>query len=111
MNLVRKDINLECSERIRFLSHRGYSGGNMPPNSAGSQDMYNRYASNQQPASYSTGTPPGARNSNYPSAPQGHPPNAQQPPPSCQPSSPAQAPPSSTYSCPQDYYRQEQVID
>ncbi|XP_033209829.1 trithorax group protein osa isoform X4 [Belonocnema kinseyi] len=90
-------------------SERGYSGGNMPPNSAGSQDMYNRYAGNQQPASYSTGTPPGARNSNYPSAPQGHPPNAQQQPPSCQPSSPAQSPASSTYSCPQDYYRQEQA--
>lgn len=81
----------------------------MPPNSAGSQDMYNRYAGNQQPTSYSTGTPPGARNSNYPSTPQGHPPNAQQPPPSCQPSSSAQSSASSTYSCPQDYYRQEQV--
>ncbi|XP_051157885.1 trithorax group protein osa isoform X4 [Leptopilina boulardi] len=92
----------------RFVPNRGYSGGNMPPNSAGSQDMYNRYAGNQQPTSYSTGTPPGARNSNYPSTPQGHPPNAQQPPPSCQPSSSAQSSASSTFSCPQDYYRQEQ---
>lgn len=87
---------------------RGYSGGNMPPNSTGVQDLYNRYSSGQQPAGYSTATPPSARNSSYPPGPQGHPPNTQQPSTS-QPSPPSQSPAAPNYSGSQDYYRQEQV--
>lgn len=92
--------------------YRGYPGGNMPPNNATGQDMYNRYAGGQQgPASYPTGTPPNARSNSYPSGPQAHPPSVvQQQTATSQPSSPSQPPAASSYSCPQDYYRQEQVM-
>lgn len=71
--------------------------------------MYNRYSGGQQPAGYPAGTSPGGRTSSYPSASQSHPPNAPQQPSTSQPSSPAQSPATPTYSCPQDYYRQDQV--
>ncbi|XP_014485250.1 PREDICTED: trithorax group protein osa isoform X3 [Dinoponera quadriceps] len=87
---------------------RGYPGGNMPPNNATGQDIYNRYTGNQQPASYPTGTPPTARSNSYPSGPQAHPATVQQQTATSQPSSPSQPPAASSYSCPQDYYRQEQ---
>lgn len=82
----------------------------MPPNNAGGQDIYNRYSSSQQPANYSAGTPPNARNNSYPSAPQAHPATVPQQTATSQPSSPSQPSAASSYSCPQDYYRQEQVI-
>lgn len=83
----------------------------MPPNNATGQDMYNRYTGGQQgPASYPTGTPPSARSNSYPSGPQAHPAAVQQQTATSQPSSPSQPPTVSSYSCPQDYYRQEQVI-
>jgi len=83
----------------------------MPPNNATGQDMYNRYTSGQQgPASYPTGTPPNARNNSYPSGPQAHPATVQQQTATSQPSSPSQPPAAPSYSCQQDYYRQEQVI-
>ncbi|XP_067210941.1 trithorax group protein osa isoform X5 [Linepithema humile] len=90
---------------------RGYPGGNMPPNNATGQDMYNRYTSGQQgPASYPTATPPTvARTNNYPSGPQAHPATVQQQTATSQPSSPSQPPAATSYSCPQDYYRQEQT--
>lgn len=87
---------------------RGYPGGNMPPNNAGGQDIYNRYSSSQQPANYSAGTPPNARSNSYPSAPQAHPATVPQQTATSQPSSPSQPSAASSYSCPQDYYRQEQ---
>ncbi|XP_014604814.1 PREDICTED: trithorax group protein osa isoform X1 [Polistes canadensis] len=87
---------------------RGYPSGNMPPNTASGQDMYNRYSSNQQPGNYPTGTPPNARSNNYPSAPQAHPASVTQQTATSQPSSPSQPSTASSYSCPQDYYRQEQ---
>lgn len=94
--------------------YRGYPGGNMPPSNATGQDMYNRYTSSQQgPASYPTATPPNARSNSYASVagPQAHPATVQQQTVTSQPSSPSQPPAaSSAYSCPQDYYRQEQVI-
>jgi len=94
-----------------FSSHRGYPSGNMPPNNATGQDMYNRYTSSQQgPTNYPTGTPPNARSNSYPSGPQTHPVTVQQQTATSQPSSPSQPPTVSSYSCPQDYYRQEQVI-
>ncbi|KAK2588796.1 hypothetical protein KPH14_001671 [Odynerus spinipes] len=86
---------------------RGYPGGNMPPNTASGQDMYNRYSSSQQPGNYPTGTPPNARSNNYLSAPQAHPANTSQQTATSQPSSPSQPPSASSYSCSQDYYRQE----
>lgn len=82
----------------------------MPPNNAGGQDIYNRYSSSQQPANYSAGTPPNARSNSYPSAPQAHPATVPQQTATSQPSSPSQPSAASSYSCPQDYYRQEQVI-
>lgn len=82
----------------------------MPPNNAGGQDIYNRYSSSQQPTNYSAGTPPNARNNSYPSAPQAHPATVPQQTATSQPSSPSQPSAASSYSCPQDYYRQEQVI-
>ncbi|KAL6436356.1 hypothetical protein ACFW04_004708 [Cataglyphis niger] len=88
---------------------RGYPGGNMPPSNATGQDMYNRYTSSQQgPTNYPTGTPPNARSNSYPSGPQAHPATVQQQTVTSQPSSPSQPPAASSYSCPQDYYRQEQ---
>ncbi|XP_060815989.1 trithorax group protein osa isoform X5 [Bombus pascuorum] len=87
---------------------RGYPGGNMPPNNASGQDIYNRYSSSQQPANYSAGTPPNARSNSYPSAPQAHPPTVPQQTATSQPSSPSQPSAASSYSCPQDYYRPEQ---
>jgi len=73
--------------------------------------MYNRYTSGQQgPANYPTGTPPNARNNSYPSGPQAHPATVQQQTATSQPSSPSQPPAAPSYSCQQDYYRQEQVI-
>ncbi|KAG7205211.1 hypothetical protein KM043_018297 [Ampulex compressa] len=87
---------------------RGYPGGNIPPNNASGQDMYNRYSASQQPASYPAGTPPTARNNSYPSAPQAHPATVPQQTATSQPSSPSQPTAASSYSCPQDYYRQEQ---
>ncbi|KOC62269.1 Trithorax group protein osa [Habropoda laboriosa] len=87
---------------------RGYPGGNMPPNNASGQDIYNRYSSSQQPASYPAGTPPNARSNSYPSAPQAHPATVPQQTATSQPSSPSQPSAASSYSCPQDYYRQEQ---
>lgn len=92
------------------LSNRGYPSGNIPPNTASGQDMYNRYSSSQQPGNYPTGTPPNARSNSYPSAPQAHPSSVSQQTATSQPSSPSQPPSASSYSCPQDYYRQEQVI-
>ncbi|XP_046823399.1 trithorax group protein osa isoform X2 [Vespa crabro] len=91
------------------LSNRGYPSGNMPPNTASGQDMYNRYSSSQQPGNYPTGTPPNARSNSYPSAPQAHPSSVSQQTATSQPSSPSQPPSASSYSCPQDYYRQEQA--
>lgn len=82
----------------------------MPPNNASGQDIYNRYSSSQQPANYSAGTPPNARSNSYPSAPQAHPPTVPQQTATSQPSSPSQPSAASSYSCPQDYYRPEQVI-
>lgn len=107
---------LFCIENILILiiiffniENRGYPGANIPPNSAGSQDMYNRYVGGQQgPGGYPPGATPGGRNSNYPSPTPGHV-NPPQPPSTSQPSSPSQSPANPTYSCPQDYYRQEQV--
>lgn len=90
--------------------NRGYPGGNIPPNNASGQDIYNRYSSSQQPANYSAGTPPNARSNSYPSAPQAHPATVPQQTATSQPSSPSQPSAASSYSCPQDYYRQEQVI-
>ncbi|XP_076222922.1 trithorax group protein osa isoform X8 [Nomia melanderi] len=87
---------------------RGYPGGNMPPNNATGQDIYNRYSSSQQTASYPAGTPPNARSNSYPSAPQTHPATVPQQTATSQPSSPSQPSAASSYSCPQDYYRQEQ---
>ncbi|KAK9294048.1 hypothetical protein QLX08_011234 [Tetragonisca angustula] len=87
---------------------RGYPGGNMPPNNASGQDIYNRYSSSQQPANYSASTPPNARSNSYPSTPQAHPPTVPQQTATSQPSSPSQPPAASSYSCPQDYYRPEQ---
>ncbi|XP_076168878.1 trithorax group protein osa isoform X8 [Ptiloglossa arizonensis] len=87
---------------------RGYPGGNMPPNNASGQDIYNRYSSSQQPANYPAGTPPNARSNSYPSAPQSHPATVPQQTATSQPSSPSQSSAASSYSCPQDYYRQEQ---
>ncbi|XP_011346427.1 trithorax group protein osa isoform X3 [Ooceraea biroi] len=88
---------------------RGYPGSTMPPNNATGQDMYNRYTSGQQgPASYPTGTPPNARNNSYPSGPQAHPATVQQQTATSQPSSPSQPPAATSYSCQQEYYRQEQ---
>ncbi|KAK0164244.1 hypothetical protein PV328_002893 [Microctonus aethiopoides] len=87
---------------------RGYPGGNIPPNSAGSQEMYNRYGGGQQPTGYPTGTTQGGRNTSYPTPTPSHAVNAPQPPSTSQPSSPSQSPANPTYSCPQDYYRQEQ---
>ncbi|KAK1124853.1 hypothetical protein K0M31_006207 [Melipona bicolor] len=88
---------------------RGYPGGNMPPNNASGQDIYNRYSSSQQPANYSASTPPNARSNSYPSTPQAHPPTVPQQTATSQPSSPSQPPAASSYSCPQDYYRPEQA--
>ncbi|XP_015594992.1 trithorax group protein osa isoform X2 [Cephus cinctus] len=107
------DFNQPYSPRSHYPQYspdaeRAYAGGNMPPNNTAGQEMYNRYAGGQQPSGYSTATPPSARNNNYISGPQGHPPNAQ-PPSTSQPSSPSQSPATPTYSCPQDYYRQEQA--
>ncbi|XP_076648322.1 trithorax group protein osa isoform X5 [Halictus rubicundus] len=87
---------------------RGYPGGNMPPNNASGQDIYNRYSSSQQAGSYPAGTPPNARSNSYPSAPQTHPATVPQQTTTSQPSSPSQPSATSSYSCPQDYYRQEQ---
>lgn len=87
---------------------RGYPGGNMPPNNASGQDLYNRYSSSQQPANYPAGTPPNARSNSYPSTPQAHPATVPQQAATSQPSSPSQPSAASSYSCPQDYYRQEQ---
>ncbi|KAF3428626.1 hypothetical protein E2986_01809 [Frieseomelitta varia] len=87
---------------------RGYPGGNLPPNNASGQDIYNRYSSSQQPANYSASTPPNARSNSYPSTPQAHPPTVPQQTATSQPSSPSQPPAASSYSCPQDYYRPEQ---
>ncbi|XP_046477122.1 trithorax group protein osa isoform X2 [Neodiprion pinetum] len=109
----QSDFNQPYSPRSHYPPYggpdaeRGYSGGNMPPNSTGVQDLYNRYSSGQQPAGYSTGTPPSGRNSSYPPGPQGHPPNTQQPSTS-QPSPPSQSPAASNYSGSQEYYRPEQ---
>ncbi|KOX79051.1 Trithorax group protein osa [Melipona quadrifasciata] len=88
---------------------RGYPGGNMPPNNASGQDIYNRYSSSQQPANYSASTPPNARSNSYPSTPQAHPPTVPQQTATSQPSSPSQPTAASSYSCPQDYYRPEQA--
>ncbi|XP_066588206.1 trithorax group protein osa [Prorops nasuta] len=87
---------------------RGYPGGNIPPNNTGGQDMYNRYSTGQ-PANYPAGAPANARNSSYPPAPQPHPPNVPPQTATSQPSSPSQSTGASSYSCPQDYYRQEQA--
>lgn len=88
---------------------RSYPGGNIPPNSAGGQDMYNRYSGGQQPSGYPAGSNPVGRNSSYPTSTPSHGVNAPQPPSTSQTSSPSQSPVNPTYSCPQDYYRQEQV--
>ncbi|XP_008551461.1 trithorax group protein osa isoform X4 [Microplitis demolitor] len=87
---------------------RGYPGGNIPPNSAGGQDMYNRYSGGQQPTGYPAGSTPVGRSSSYPASTPSHGVNAPQPPSTSQTSSPSQSPVNPTYSCPQDYYRQEQ---
>lgn len=107
----RSFLGHESLTPICLAVRRGYPGGSMPPNNATGQDMYNRYSSGQQPASYPTGTPPNARSNSYPSGPQAHPATVQQQTAtSNQPSSPSQPPAASSYSCPQEYYRQEQVI-
>ncbi|XP_015120295.1 trithorax group protein osa isoform X2 [Diachasma alloeum] len=79
---------------------RVYPGGNIPGNSGPGQDMYNRYSGPQQPGYPPGQTPPG-RSANYPQ------PAQNQPPSTSQPSSPSPSPANPTYSCPQDYYRQE----
>ncbi|XP_058809957.1 trithorax group protein osa isoform X2 [Phymastichus coffea] len=84
---------------------RNYPGNNLASTNSGNQELYNRYSGNQQGSSYSNVTSPGSRN--YPAVSQGHSVNIQQSV-TTQQTSQSQSNSVPTYTCTQDFYRQDQ---
>ncbi|XP_014219611.1 trithorax group protein osa-like [Copidosoma floridanum] len=86
---------------------RNYTGNNLAQNNP-SQDIYSRYSGNQSAVIYSSSTTSNPRNA-YPTVSQSHSNSGQQPNASHLMTSQNQPSTGLTYSCSQEYYRQEQA--